>query len=235
MPTDYELMRMQVAALFTHDAEGRIRVINEGGGGPAPRFFIGLTRQGNLWRFRHDLPDDVVRELTALAAQEPPLADLAAGPVHYDAFQVILARQANVAAVYHGPAYWFPRPVEAPPNTALVDHTNVELLRLLIPDDPDLAAVARQRWPCVVAVEHGVGVSCCFSARFTPRSAEAGIWTLPDYQRRGFAALAATGWAAALQASGRTATYSTSWDNHASQAVARKLGLRQYGVDLSFS
>ena len=235
MPTDYELMRMQVTALFTHDANGRIRAINEGGGGPAPRFFIGLTRQGNLPRFRYDLPDDVVRELTALAAQEPALLDLHARPIHYDAFQAILARAGEVAEIYHGPAYWFPSPVAAPPNTALVDHTNVELLRLLIPDDPDLDAVARQRWPCVVAVEHGVGVSCCFSARWTPHSAEAGIWTLPPYQRRGFAAAAAAGWAAAIQASGRTATYSTTWDNHASQAVARKLGLRQYGVDLSFS
>ncbi|HZS91689.1 MAG TPA: GNAT family N-acetyltransferase, partial [Chloroflexota bacterium] len=41
------------------------------------------------------------------------------------------------------------------------------------------------------------------------------------------------GWARAIRASGRIPLYSTSWDNHASQAVARKLGLVQYGTDLS--
>jgi hypothetical protein len=40
-------------------------------------------------------------------------------------------------------------------------------------------------------------------------------------------------WAATLRASGRVPIYSTSWDNLASQAVARKLGLPLFGAEMS--
>ncbi|MGH2617528.1 MAG: GNAT family N-acetyltransferase, partial [Thermomicrobiales bacterium] len=39
-------------------------------------------------------------------------------------------------------------------------------------------------------------------------------------------------WAQAVRQEGRIPLYSTSWENLASQAVARKLGLVLYGVDL---
>ena len=49
------------------------------------------------------------------------------------------------------------------------------------------------------------------------------------------AAAVVAAWAAAVRASGRLPLYSTSWDNVASQGVARKLGLVLYGADLSFA
>jgi hypothetical protein len=39
-------------------------------------------------------------------------------------------------------------------------------------------------------------------------------------------------WAQAVRASGRIPGYGTSWDNLASQTVARKLGLVPYGVSI---
>ncbi|HEU0026590.1 MAG TPA: hypothetical protein VFQ25_05690, partial [Ktedonobacterales bacterium] len=68
--SDLRLLELQVEALFTHDAEGRIVAINEPGGGPAPRFFLGRGRMGNLWRVRHDVPEATARRLEALAASE---------------------------------------------------------------------------------------------------------------------------------------------------------------------
>jgi len=44
--SDLDLLDMQVEALFTHDADGRIVAVNEPAGGPAPRFFFGRTRGG---------------------------------------------------------------------------------------------------------------------------------------------------------------------------------------------
>ena len=44
--SDRELMPMHVEALFTHDAEGRMRTVNEPGGGKAPRFFFGRDGRG---------------------------------------------------------------------------------------------------------------------------------------------------------------------------------------------
>ena len=78
-------------------------------------------------------------------------------------------------------------------------------------------------------------MAVCCSSRVTGRAAEAGVNTLEGYRGRGYAPAAVAAWAAAVRASGRLPLYSTSWDNVASQGVARKLGLVLYGADLSFA
>ena len=82
-------------------------------------------------------------------------------------------------------------------------------------------------------VEDGAAVSLGFSARLTTRVAEAGVNTVEAYRGRGYAPTVVTAWAHAIRATGRIPLYSTSWDNRASRAVARKLGLVQYAADLS--
>ncbi|MDQ3920056.1 MAG: GNAT family N-acetyltransferase, partial [Acidobacteriota bacterium] len=67
MTDERELMDAHVRALFTHDARSRLLLVNEpGGGGAAPRLYLGRTRGGNVWRFRADLPDALVEKLEAL-------------------------------------------------------------------------------------------------------------------------------------------------------------------------
>jgi predicted GNAT family acetyltransferase len=73
------------------------------------------------------------------------------------------------------------------------------------------------------------------SARLAPRADEAGLETMLAYRRRGFGVTVTAAWAGIVQAEGRLALYSTSWDNAASQAVAARLGGRQYGEDFSIS
>jgi predicted GNAT family acetyltransferase len=68
-------------------------------------------------------------------------------------------------------------------------------------------------------------VSICFSARVSESAAEAGVETAAEFRGRGLAGLVTSDWAAAIRSSGRTPIYSTSWNNSASLAVARKLGL----------
>jgi RimJ/RimL family protein N-acetyltransferase len=91
------------------------------------------------------------------------------------------------------------------------------------------------RGPLMVAIVDGVAVSACFCARLTARAAEAGVETVEAYRGRGYAPAVVAAWAHAVRAIGRIPLYSTSWDNLASQAVARKLGLIQYGTDLSLA
>ena len=69
--SDLQLLQIQVEALFTHDARGRIRDVNEPGGARAPRFFFGRSREGNIWRCRDDLVDVTGRTLDELASEEP--------------------------------------------------------------------------------------------------------------------------------------------------------------------
>ena len=84
-------------------------------------------------------------------------------------------------------------------------------------------------------VADGVAVTACSSVRLTPQAAEAGLYTHADYRGRGYAADTVRCWAEAVRASGRIPLYSTSWENLASQAIARKLGAIQYGVDFSIT
>ena len=74
-------------------------------------------------------------------------------------------------------------------------------------------------------------VSVCRSVRITPQAHEAGLETLLEFRRRGYAKDVVIAWARAVQVMGATALYSTSWENIASQAVARKLKLEMFGSD----
>ncbi len=236
--SDLRLLELQVEAMFTHDSAGRIVAINEpGGGGPAPRFFLGHTSEGNLWRVRYDLPEATARRLEVLAASEPVNDDLRAEPrnmaAYLEALQVEVGGEA--LEVESGPAYRFPdAPLLEPAGITWITRANLDLLRQM---DWDLAALAAGElagWsPMAALADDSVAVALGFSARLTSHVAEAGVYTLAAYRGRGFAPTVVRAWARAIHASGRLPLYSTSWDNHASQAVARKLGLVQYATDLS--
>jgi predicted GNAT family acetyltransferase len=228
---DLALIELQAQALFVHDEDGRIVRINEPQGAAAPRFFLGRTREGNIWRLRADLPSRLARELEAIAAKEPVATDLQAAPVFYERYCDLLTAHKEIHSIYAGPAYVFPTEIAPPEKVVRISASNSVLLQRGFG-----AAAAEEfeaRSPCVVVVEEGMAVCICFSSRITPRVAEAGVETLEPYRRRGYAARAVAGWALAVRERGRLPLYSTSWENTASQAVAGKLGLRLYGVDLS--
>ena len=64
-------MRFHLEALFTMDAAGRLVSVNESGGGPAPRFFLGRTREGNVWSVRHDIDPSLAVALHVLRPARP--------------------------------------------------------------------------------------------------------------------------------------------------------------------
>ena len=228
-----DLLALQAEVLYTHDAAGRLLRVNEQDGDPAPRFFLGRTLKGNLWRCRHDLPPDLARDLERLAAEEPVAADLRDEPRNYDRIRALLGSHAPIAGTWHGPAYHLPdAPLAPPAGVVRVTAANGELLR---PTFTGLIAQLGWLQPCLAVVEGGAAVSVCFSSRNHPRAAEAGVNTIEAARGRGHAARVVTGWAAAVRAERRIPLYSTSWDNVASQGVARRLGLILYGADLSLA
>ncbi len=233
--TDLQLLEIDVEALFTHDPDGRIRQVNEPGGGPAPRFFFARTAGGNLWRVRYDLFPDTIRKLEALAAEEPVHSDFRAEPHNIEAIMAVLREDQEIESVFFGPNYRFPDELPTPTNTTTLTRSNLHVLSGMGPDWDDLAPHFEARQPIVVVLEQGVAVSVCFSSRLTDRAAEAGVETLEEFRGRGYAAAVVAAWARAVRASGRIPFYSTSWDNIASQAVARSLGLIQYGSELSLT
>ena len=241
--SDLHLLEIQADALFTHDSRGRIGYVNEPDGDRAPRFFFGRTKEGNLWRFRDDLTDDTVRQLDRLAADEPVDDDLRAEPRNLGAFLEVLRADRADPSTYAGPAFRFPDelpPLPASANVTRLTRENSHVLQGLgwDLDASTLENSAQEfeaRGPFMVVIVDGAAVSACFCARLTTRAAEAGVETAEASRGRGYAPAVVAAWAHAVRAMGRIPLYSTSWDNLASQTVARKLGLVQYGTDLSLA
>lgn len=222
-------MAIHVQALFIHDADSRLLFVNEpGGGGPAPRLFIGRTRTGNLWRFRADLPASLIEELEALCVDEPAGAEISAAPRHIEEYVRLLEAQAPARKLYVGPAYHFTEFPEPSRPLQAITEMNAEMLR---GGFEELIAELPAWQPFLALVEEGRAVSVCRSVRITPAAHEAGVETLPDFRGKGYARDVVAGWARAVRSLGATPLYGTSWENTASQAVANKLRLAPYGVD----
>ncbi len=75
-------------------------------------------------------------------------------------------------------------------------------------------------------------VSVCCSARSTPVAAEASVETLAEFQGNGYGTDVVTAWAISIQEKRRIPLYSTAWDNFSLQAVASKLKIINYGMNL---
>jgi RimJ/RimL family protein N-acetyltransferase len=236
MFTDLELMNIHVSALFTHDADSRLLFVNEPDSAvtPAPRLFLGRTQAGNVWRFRGDLPEKLCEELNALCADEPLVnAEFNEPPRHLEKFVRLLEKHAPVQEVSGGGlAYQFTK-YEMPSKRLLaITENNAKTLQggfeKLIEELP--------AWqPFVALVEDNQAVSVCRSVRITSEAHEAGVETLPEFRGKGYAKDVVSEWARLVRAAGAIPLYSTSWENHASQAVARKLGLKCYGVNFDIT
>jgi RimJ/RimL family protein N-acetyltransferase len=228
--TDLALMELHMEAGFRHTPEGRLLETREVDPAPAPRFCLGRTRGGNLWRFRHDLPASLVRDLDALAAAEPVLEDLPREPVYLSQYRELLQEHEEIQDTGFGPAYCFPEELSPPPQVVRITGVNSPPLgeefawlgTYLACWEPALAAFID---------EHAVSIG--FTSRLTPRAAHAGVNTLEAFRGQGHASRVVAAWAITVREMGRVPLYNTSWDNLASQGVARRLGLRLYGVDFS--
>jgi hypothetical protein len=229
--TGLDLLRMQIDALYTHDAKGRLLSINEHNAfDPAPRFFLGCTAHGNLWRIRYDIPADLAAELERLAAAEPLLAD-GEPPRYRDQYADLLKQHAPVSAIEAGPAYILP---DLDPSTSAVIITP-QNANVLEANYPYTLSTLKERSPVTVMVADGVAVAACYCARITSQVAEAGVHTEETHRGQGYAEEIVRAWTGAVRVSGRLPLYSTSWDNTASQRVAAKLGAVQYAEDFSIT
>jgi RimJ/RimL family protein N-acetyltransferase len=236
MTPDLDLMQIHVSALYRHDDRNRLLAGNEPGPSrpddpPPPRLYLGRTRDGLIWRLRHDLADSLLTELEPMLAAEPVAADLSRPPRCLAALQSTLAQHGPLMGTWSGPAWLFPAVIPASEREVIpITEANDDLVR---PVFPGLAADIPWRQPCLAVVEDGRLASLCYSARNTPIAAEAGVDTLEEFRGRGYAPAVVAAWARAVRQEERIPLYSTSWDNLASRSVARKLGLVLYGADLS--
>ncbi|HZU77425.1 MAG TPA: GNAT family N-acetyltransferase [Dehalococcoidia bacterium] len=227
---DGELMGIRIETSFVFDGRGRMLRCNEPDETPAPRLLLARTRDGDLYRFGHTLPDALAQRLGEVLARELPAGDVRAPPAGLALLRELLASYAPIADEGGGPAYHFPNELALPREVRPITAADAPLVRETFP------WVTLAGWqPCFAVVRDGAAVSVCFSARMGARAAEAGVNTLPEFRGRGYAAAVTAAWGAAIRARGLIPLYSTSWDNLASQGVARRVGLQMFGADMHWT
>ncbi len=221
---------LHLRALFVHGDRGRVVTRNALDRGVAPRFFLGRTPDGNRWRFRDDVPEDLAARLESLAADEPVAADLREPPRHDARYRDLLAGHGTVREAWSGPAYRFPAALPAAAGDAVPLTAGNATLLLGGDLEPWREDVGHSE-PLIALVPDGRAVSVCGSVRITREAHEAGVETSAAARGHGFAVTVVAAWARAVREVGAEPLYSTSWENTASQAVARKLGLIPYASD----
>jgi hypothetical protein len=136
----------------------------------------------------------------------------------------VLEALSPVEVEYRGPAYVLP---DGLPHDHRAREVGVEESALWGEAFPWLAEAFRAVAPVAIAFAGGQPAAICHAPRgCTESAAEAGVETLAPFRGRGLATAAGACWARAVQRAGRLALYSTSWENAASQAVARRLSAR---------
>ena len=231
-----ELLELHAESGFVHDTKGRIRAVNDFEGGDVPRFHLGRSDTGNIWRFRHDIPEDVVEELEEVCRQEPVLQVEGEEPTYRDRYIELLETYEPIQKVSTGPCFWF-----VPEATVGGDDPAPVETRVVSEEDTGAMEVYLNDWiecvphwqPFVVALNGDHAVSVCASVRITPRAHAAGVETTPGARRRGFAFAAAANWAQAVERLEAVPLYSTSWMNVASRGLAKRLGLSMYGEEFN--
>jgi hypothetical protein len=168
--------------------------------------------------------------LSALCAAEPFL--LSSKPKFESDYSEILSAHAPIQSKWFGPAFSIPRQSQASCQSVKIEVDNSLLLRESMPDWlPDVP----YQQPFFAQVVSNQAVAVCASVRITDIAHEAGVETLENHRRKGHAAAVVSAWANAVWAVGAIPLYSTSFENKASQEVAAKLDMLNYGVDYHVS
>jgi GNAT superfamily N-acetyltransferase len=210
---DFSLEEL-VAARFAHDERGRLA-------GPAPALYLVRSADGAVVRCHARLPDDVAKRLRAIA--ERPRGRPRAWAREYGAYLDALAKVAPISAMRAGPLYLCPPNLPGRDSCVRLGPDNADLLEggeleEWIPD-------ARAGMLMMAVVEDGRAVSLCASVHASADFHHAGVETAPSWRGRGLADRAVAAWAERVRVLGATPLYSTTFDNLASQTVARRLGL----------
>jgi hypothetical protein len=216
---------IQLQTLFILNDEGRIISTREPGtDNPCPLFSLIRGWENCVWAVRADVSQELADTFASLAQQEFPVMNMEVAPINADRYLALVEGQ-----ITSGPAFTFPDIIANSTDVVPVDD-----LRLLERHFRGWSeAEITERAPLLAILEDGHAVSICFCARLSDTTAEAGLETAEAFRGRGFGPKVTTAWATATRSSGRTPLYSTSWDNVASLAVARKLGLTMYASDWS--
>ncbi|MGP3930895.1 GNAT family N-acetyltransferase [Nonomuraea sp. KM88] len=224
MTPDVDLLAIEIGVIWRLDDRGRL---------PGPEdLVVGVAADDMTAAVGPDVPGALAARLLDLVARGLPSSP-GQPPEVLERCRALLGE----ATVSGGPCYLIPPPpvpFDAPAAEVLRsdDPAHAERVRPLRP-----ANWARDEWhdlldgrdgaPWAMVAADDQVAAVCHTARLTAAGAEAGVWTAPAFRGRGLAAATTATWAGLLP--GTRLFYSTGADNHSSQRVAARLGLRSIG------
>lgn len=218
---DRRLLGELAETMFTSDERGRLT-------GQAPHLHLLRTPESLICRCHADLADEPADALDGLARR--PRGRPSEWAREYADYARVLSSVAPLRAQRAGLLYGFPVQSERGHGAVSIGKDNAELLVGGLDEwRPGVAAGL----PMMAIVADGRAVSICASVRASSSAHCAGVETLPTYRGRGFARHAVAAWAKAVRATGAVPFYGTTFDNDASQGVARRLGLGLIGSEFS--
>ena len=254
MSDDFRLLEIDADTLFAMSQTKRIERQNDPDHSVAPRLFFAGCSEGNLARVRYDIDEQVAEQLLAIAASEPPWRDPWVLPQCIGKLLDILCNHATsaIGAASRAPLTVGPRVIYHLPN-----HLKCEPSATIVGGDSAqgaqmVARFAEQRFPSTlseagfkdvsdfwepwcVAIKGEEVAAIAFAARLGDAGAEIGVYTVPKFRSRGFAAAVTAAWSSLPRLDGRALFYSTSRSNYSSQHVAARLGLRMFGASVDIS
>lgn len=204
-----------------------------------PRLAVLGCREGNLALVRHDVARP--QELMDIIAAQPPWVDADTLPPWTEA---LIGRLAPIRESPTSMLFALPNRLGQPePDIACSDDSSGRRLLASLERDgvpPHLAeagfATVSDFWaPWCAVMDKGQVAALAFAARLAADAAEVGVYTFPQWRRRGFAARAVSAWAGLPVLANRSLFYSTLATNTASRAVAARLRLKHIGAGLRIS
>jgi len=194
--------------------------------GAAPYLYVLRTVDAVLCRRHADVADDVANAFEGLCKRRRGRPGQWAR--EYGDYVGLLASAAPIGAIRAGPLYRVAHPVSPGEACVAIDESNADLLRGGL---DEWSADVKHSQPMMAVVAGRRAIAVCASVRASETVHCAGVETLPDYRRTGLGAQVVGAWAGAVQARGATPFYGTTFDNLASQGVARRLGLDLVGSE----
>ena len=236
MPSDIELLGIEIKTLWTTDDRGRLLRPAEVNGSPAPYLVIAGARGELIAAIGSDVPDALAGELVSVVARSPASLDARSPPAALARCQELIEGSLAPTEVTSGPSYLVPSRIVYTSSAKV--HRSDGNAAALAERNPELAGWSGDEWrqlllgdlgPWAMAMIAGEVVSICHTSRLGEQGAEAGVWTAPGFRGQGHATAVTAAWASLFEAGSRVLFYSTSAENLSSQRVAARLNLREVG------
>jgi hypothetical protein len=238
--SDLERLAIGAQTAFVLNPSGRILRVNAPDKPPGPRFHIAGCAQGNVFHLRFDVRDRIAERICKLASTEPPLGNPGSIPVHTAEYVALLERDAPVARQEIELSYELPNNLAYARNVRIVrsgtaegDALYADLASHGVPEGlRDMGFKdGKEFWePWCVAFHDAEVAAVAFAARLGEKGAATGVATARAFRGKGLGAAVTASWTWHPRLSGLLLGYSHDRDNHSSQRVAERLGLRFFGV-----